>query len=147
MRARRMNDRPAASIAFWFASLTMPASATTTSGSWWAAMNASMTGSIVFVSARLPSNQAAVDGGARPGVTSDESARRRRSDHPGSWVRQFNRAKMLQSVAITAATGKSHVLVALGVAAVEADTGFATSPPLSSGRRFTGHWPTTVSAA
>ena len=30
----RMNDRPAASISFWFASVTIPASATTvTSGS------------------------------------------------------------------------------------------------------------------
>jgi hypothetical protein len=35
----RMNDRPAASIAFWFASEIIPASATTvTSGSRWAAM-------------------------------------------------------------------------------------------------------------
>ena len=41
--------------AFWFASDTMPASATTvTSGRSWAAMNDSMTGSIVLVSALLP---------------------------------------------------------------------------------------------
>ena len=53
----RMNENPAASIAFRFASEIMPASATTvTSGSWWAAMNFSVTGSMVFVSARLPSN-------------------------------------------------------------------------------------------
>src|SRR5215471_17001112 len=53
----KMNESPAASMAFWFASLIIPASATTvTSGSWWAAMNTSITGSIVLVSARLPSN-------------------------------------------------------------------------------------------
>ena len=47
----RMNDRPAASIAFWFASEIMPAPATTvTSGRRWAAMNASMTGSIDLAS-------------------------------------------------------------------------------------------------
>ena len=58
-----MNDRPAASICFWFASDTMPASATTvTSGSWWAAMNDSMTGSIVLVSALLPSNALTISG-------------------------------------------------------------------------------------
>ena len=41
----------------------MPASATTvTSGSWCAAMNASMTGSIVLVSALLPSNADTISG-------------------------------------------------------------------------------------
>ena len=45
MRAPRINDRPAASIAFLFYSDTIPASATTvTSGRSWAAMNDSMTG-------------------------------------------------------------------------------------------------------
>jgi hypothetical protein len=45
----RMNDRPAASIADWFASDAIPASATTvTSGSWCAAMNALITGTIVW---------------------------------------------------------------------------------------------------
>ena len=45
MRMPRMNDRPAASISFWLASEIMPASATiVTSGSWWAVMNAAMTG-------------------------------------------------------------------------------------------------------
>jgi hypothetical protein len=40
-----MNVRPAASIAFWFASDITPTSATTvTSGSRWAAMNSSITG-------------------------------------------------------------------------------------------------------
>ena len=58
-----MNDRPAASICFWFASDTIPASATTvTSGSWCAAMNDSITGSIVRVSARLPSNADTISG-------------------------------------------------------------------------------------
>ena len=55
MRAPRMNDSPAASIAFWLASEIMPASATTVmSGNWWAVMNDSITGSIVLVSALLP---------------------------------------------------------------------------------------------
>ena len=59
----RMNDSPAASIAFWFASEIMPASATTvTSGRRWAAMNASMTGSIVLVSAMFPSNADTISG-------------------------------------------------------------------------------------
>src|SRR5215471_5263292 len=59
----KMNESPAASMAFWFASLIIPASATTvTSGSWWAAMNASITGSIVLVSARLPSNAETISG-------------------------------------------------------------------------------------
>jgi len=59
----RMNDSPAASIAFWFASLTMPASATTvTSGRPWAAMKDSMTGSIVLVSALFPSNALTMSG-------------------------------------------------------------------------------------
>jgi len=45
------------------ASDTIPASATTvTSGSWWAAMNASITGSIVLVSAMLPSNAWTISG-------------------------------------------------------------------------------------
>jgi hypothetical protein len=58
-----MNDRPAASIAFWSASEIMPASATTvTSGSLWAAMNASMTGSMVLVSALFPSKAEAISG-------------------------------------------------------------------------------------
>ena len=59
----RMNDRPAASIAFWFASEIIPASATTvTSGRRWAAMNFSMTGSMVLVSARLPSKAETISG-------------------------------------------------------------------------------------
>jgi hypothetical protein len=58
-----MNDSPAASISFWFASLTMPASATTvTSGSWWAAMNSRITGSMVLVSALFPPNALTISG-------------------------------------------------------------------------------------
>jgi hypothetical protein len=58
-----MNDRPAASICFWFASLTIPASATTvTSGRSWAVMNDSMTGSMVLVSALFPSNALTMSG-------------------------------------------------------------------------------------
>ena len=50
-------------MAFWFASLTIPASATTvTSGSWWAAMNDWTTGSIVLVSALFPSKAATISG-------------------------------------------------------------------------------------
>ena len=57
MRAPRMNDNPAACSATWLASEIMPASATTvTSVRWWAALNALITGSIVAVSALLPSN-------------------------------------------------------------------------------------------
>ena len=59
----RMNDSPAASMSFWFASDTIPASATTvTSGSWCAAMKDSMTGSMVLVSALFPSNALTMSG-------------------------------------------------------------------------------------
>jgi hypothetical protein len=63
IRIPRMNDSPAASTAFWFASEIMPASATTvTSGSWWAVMKDSMTGSIVLVSDMSPSKALIVSG-------------------------------------------------------------------------------------
>jgi len=63
MRIPRMNDSRAASICFWFASLTIPASATTvTSGRPCAVMNGSMTGSMVLVSALLPSNADTISG-------------------------------------------------------------------------------------
>ena len=84
----RMNDRPAASIAFWFASEIMPASATTvTSGSRWAAMNFSMTGSMVLVSALFPSNAETISGNpswpvSRPIVICGSS--RRSLENPGS---------------------------------------------------------------
>jgi len=83
-----MNDRPSASIAFWFASEIMPASATTvTSGSWWAAMNALTTGSMVLVSALLPSNALTMSGNpscpvSRPIVICGSS--RRSLEKPGS---------------------------------------------------------------
>jgi hypothetical protein len=51
----RMNDKPAASMAFWFASDIMLVSATVTSGSRWAAMNFSTAGSLVLASALVPS--------------------------------------------------------------------------------------------
>jgi hypothetical protein len=62
IRVPRMNDKPAAWIALWLASEIMPASATVTSVSWWAALKALITGSIVAVSALLPSNAATING-------------------------------------------------------------------------------------
>jgi len=88
MRMPRMNDRPAASIAFWLASEIIPASATTvTPGNRWAAMNFSMTGSIVLVSALLPSNAETMSGKPswpvrRPMVICGSS--RRSLENPGS---------------------------------------------------------------
>jgi hypothetical protein len=84
----RMNDKPAASMSFWFASEIIPASATTViSGSWWAAMNASITGSIVLVSALFPSNAETMSGNpsgpaSRPMVICGSS--RRSLENPGS---------------------------------------------------------------
>jgi hypothetical protein len=83
-----MNDSPAVSMAFWFAPEIMPASATTvTSGRWWAAMNFSMTGSMVFVPALLPSNALTMSGNpscpvSRPIVIC--GSRRRSLEKPGS---------------------------------------------------------------
>ena len=65
-----MNDSPAASICFWFASDTMPASAT---GRSCAAMNASITGSIVLVSALFPSNADTISGNPSPASVSKYS--------------------------------------------------------------------------
>ncbi len=63
IRAPRMNDNPAACSATWLASEIMPASATTvTSVSWWAVLKALMTGSMVAVSALLPSNASTASG-------------------------------------------------------------------------------------
>jgi hypothetical protein len=84
----RMNDRPAASIAFWLASEIIPASATTvTSGSLRACMNFSMTGSMVLVSALLLSNAEIMGGNpscpvSRPMVICGSS--RRSLEKPGS---------------------------------------------------------------
>ena len=61
-----MNDNPAACSATWLASEIIPASATTvTSVSWWAALNALITGSMVAVSALLPSKASTVSGNPR----------------------------------------------------------------------------------
>jgi hypothetical protein len=71
-----------------FASEIIPASATTvTSGRSWAVMNCSMTGSIVLVSARLPSNAETMSGNpawsvSRPIVICGSS--RRSLENPGS---------------------------------------------------------------
>ena len=81
----RMNDRPAASMAFWFASEIISASAkTVTSGSWQSAVNALITGRIV--SALLPSNAETVSGNpswplSRPMVIC--GFRRRSLENPG----------------------------------------------------------------
>ena len=88
MRAPRMNDSPAASIARLLLSETMPASATTvTSASWWAVMNAAIVGSMVVVSARLPSKACTISGNpvasvSRPMVIC--GSRRRSLENPGS---------------------------------------------------------------
>ena len=83
-----MNDSPAASIAFWFASDTIPASATSvTSGRSCAAMNAWMTGSIVLVSALLPSNALTTSANPSWPVSSPTvicSSSRRSLEKPGS---------------------------------------------------------------
>ena len=88
MRLPRMNDSPAASIWFRFASDTIPASATTvTSGSWWAAMTPSMTGIMVVVSALLPSNAETISGNPAASVSSPTvicGSSRRSLENPGS---------------------------------------------------------------
>ena len=88
MCAPRMNDSPASSIARWLASEIIPASATTvTSASWWAAMNASIVGSMVVVSARLPSNASTISGNPDASVSSPMvicGSRRRSLENPGS---------------------------------------------------------------
>ena len=69
VRAPKMNESPAASMARWLASETMPASATiTTSVRPWAAMNALSVGSIVVVSALLPSNALTISGNPEASV-------------------------------------------------------------------------------
>jgi hypothetical protein len=82
-----MNDSPAASIDRRLPSEIVPASATTvTSVSRWAAMNAGNVGSIVAVSARLPSNASTLSGNPaasvnKPIVTC--GSRRRSFEKPG----------------------------------------------------------------
>jgi hypothetical protein len=66
-----MNDRPAASICLWLTAETMPASAiTVTSLNWWAFMNDWIVGSIVVVSALLPSNALTINGNPAASVSS-----------------------------------------------------------------------------
>lgn len=63
MRSPRMQVSPASSSASRLACDTIPASATTvTPDSWWAAVNAVIVGSIVLVSAVLPSNACTISG-------------------------------------------------------------------------------------
>ena len=84
----RMNDSPAASIARLLPSETIPASATiVTSASWWAAMNARTVGSIVAVSARLPSNASTISGNPELSVNKPMvicGSSRRSLENPGS---------------------------------------------------------------
>ena len=87
MRVPRMNDNPAACRATWLASEIIPASATTvTSVSWWAVLKALMTGSMVAVSALLPSNASTVSGNPVASVNSPRvicGSRRRSLREPG----------------------------------------------------------------
>jgi len=82
-----MNENPASSICFWFVSGIIPASATTvTSVSWRAAMNEVMTGSMVRVSALLPSNASIISGNPAASVSSPTvicGSRRRSLENPG----------------------------------------------------------------
>ena len=83
-----MKDNPAASIALRLASDNIPASATTvTSVSWCAAMNAVMVGTMVAVSALLPSNASTINGKPVASVSSPMvicGSRRRSLENPGS---------------------------------------------------------------
>jgi hypothetical protein len=59
----RMNESPETCSAIWLASEIIPASATTvTSVNWWAVLNALMTGSMVAVSALVPSKASTASG-------------------------------------------------------------------------------------
>ena len=84
----RMNDRLAASMACLLLAEIMPASATmVTSGSWWAVMNARMVGSMVVVSAVLPSNASTISGNPAASVSSPMvicGSSRRSLENPGS---------------------------------------------------------------
>lgn len=75
-------------MATWLASEIIPASATTaTSVSWWAALNASITGSMVAVSALLPSKASTAGGNPFPSVSSPMvicGSRRRSLEYLGS---------------------------------------------------------------
>lgn len=81
MRVPRMNDSLASSIAFWLASET-----TVTSSSWWVAMKDRITGSMVLVSAWLPSNASTISGNPAASVNRSKmiwGSRRRSLENPG----------------------------------------------------------------
>ena len=89
MRAPRMNDSPAASIAFWLASETIPASATTVTSVQLVGGHerAGSSGSIVVVSALLPSNASTISGNPAASVSSPMvicGSSRRSLENPGS---------------------------------------------------------------
>jgi hypothetical protein len=88
MRVPRKNDNPAACSAIWLASEIIPASATTvTSVRWWAVLNALMTGSMVAVSALLPSKACTVSGNPEASVSRPKvirGSRRRSLENPDS---------------------------------------------------------------
>ena len=88
MRAPMMNDSPAASSAFLLPSDTIPASATmVTSVSRCAVMNDRIVGSIVVVSALLPSNASTRNGNPSASVSSPMvicGSSRRSFENPGS---------------------------------------------------------------
>jgi hypothetical protein len=83
-----MNDSPEACRAIWLASEIIPASATTvTSVSWWAALKALITGSMVAVSALLPSKASSANGNPAASVSSPMvicGSRRLSLENPGS---------------------------------------------------------------
>ncbi len=88
MRVPRMNDNLAACKATWLASEIIPASATTvTSVRLWALLKALMTGSMVAVSALLPSNASTVSGNPLASVNKPSvicGSRRRSLENPDS---------------------------------------------------------------
>jgi hypothetical protein len=82
-----MNDSPASSMASWLLAEIIPASATTiTSASPWEAMKDPSTGSIVAVSALLPSNACTINGKPVASVSSPTvicGSSRRSLENPG----------------------------------------------------------------
>jgi hypothetical protein len=83
-----MNDRPSSSIASWLPAEIIPASATTvTPSSWWAATKDLITGSIVVVSALLPSKACTISGNPAASVSSPMviwGSSQRSLENPGS---------------------------------------------------------------
>jgi hypothetical protein len=83
-----MKLQPASSTSLRLASLIIPASATTvTSAMPWASTNLWMTGIVVRVSARLPSNASIINGAPLASVSNPTvicGSRRRSFENPGS---------------------------------------------------------------